>query len=794
MKNLRVIAISVLMGSTLMACGSSIETAGGYVENGKLLVQEGKLDKARLEFKNAIQIDPRTAEAFYQLALLDEKAQKWKAMYANLTTAEQLDPTRSDASVKLGQIYLLSGDYEQARQKAKKVLDVDPDHTGALVLRASIELKQQNFGLALQDAEKALAVDKQSIEAMSVKAMSYNEQGDSQKALQILEEAISIKPENLSLTMIKLSFLEGQKDYDAVEKVYRQLRQDKPSERWVAASLAKLLNMQDRYDEAKIVLEQFVTEQPEDRDAKLMLVSLVKTREPEQAIILLDQFSAADTTDFDLLFAKIKLQLDNGQTEKALVGLQEIVEKDSEGNNGRKAEMVLANYDFRQGNLEAVEKKLNHVLASAPENEAALILKSRMNIMNGKIDNAVTDLRIVLRNNLESDDAMVLLGQAYLKNGSIELAEDNFRQALSVNPGNRAAALFVADNFMRSDNIERAETVLLAALKDNPKDSALLQVLVKVKIQKKDWAGVENISKTLSEQGNKLAVTLFLDGQVLQGQQQHALAIEKYKAALAEEPRMLDALRGIAYNYVKLGDKAALKSYLQSLIKQDSAYLMAYTMLSELAISEQAWDEVIAITEQGLAVNKQWQQGYLMMASAQQRMGNKAATMATYEKGVSALPEDNVLALRLASTYEGERQFDKAKTLYEVILKRAPDTPVAINNLASLLTDQFRSEQNLQEALKISEVFADSSEPYFMDTYAWVNVQLGHLDKAQLILERVIEKSPDTAVFNYHLGALHYKKAEQALAEKYLKRAETLAHEQGDNDLVAEVAKLLNSN
>jgi tetratricopeptide (TPR) repeat protein len=793
MKNLRYIVISLLMGSTLIGCGSSMETAGDYVENGKLLSQEGKFEKARLEFKNAIQIDPRTAEAFYQLALLDEKSQKWKSMYANLSTTEQLDPMHTDALVKLGQLYLLSGNYEEAREKSKKVLDAKPEHLAALVLRASIELKEQNFGLAMKDADHALVLDTKNIDAMSVKAMAYNQQGDYKQALDILDQAITVKPEQLSLTMIKLSILEGRKDYGAVEQIYRELRQDKPSEKWVASSLAKLMNMQGRYDEAKSVLQQFIVEQPEDRDAKLMLVSLIQTREPEEAIALLDQYAAEAEGDYDLLFAKIKLQLDNGKIEQALSGLKLVAQKDPEGNNGRKAEMVLANYDFRRNNLDSAKDKLTHVLSTEPENEAALILKSKINILDNSIDTAVTDLRVVLRNNIESDEAMMLLGQAYLKNGSVELAEDHFRQALSVNPGNRTAAIFIAGNLMRTDNIERAESVVMGALKENPTDSGLLQLLASVRIQKKDWDGVEQISKTLVEQGSELAVTSFLDGQVLQGQEQYALAIEKYKKALAEEPAMLNALRGIAYSYIELGQEDVLKSYLNDLISKDPTYLMGHALLAELYISEQAWVSVVSTVEKGLTENVEWESGYLMLAAAHRRLSDKEAVIVTLARGVAALPNNNLLALRLASAYEGEKQFGKAKAVYEKILTRTPGAEVAINNLASLLTDQLQSAENLQQALKISEVFANSTEPYFMDTYAWANVKAGNLDKAQSLLEQVVNKSPDVAVFNYHLGALYHEKSDKVLAEKYLKRALLLAEKQNDVGLALKISELLPS-
>ena len=244
MKLLRYTAIAAVLVSTLVSCGSSLESAADYVESGKGLIEEGKLEKARLEFKNAIQIDPRTAEAFYQLALLDEKSQKWKSMYANLTPTEQLNPSHYDAIVKLGQLYLLSGDFDTARKKAKTVLDIDGNHIGALTLRASIEMKQQNYGSALEDVKQVLQLDDKNIEALSVKAMSYNQQGEHQQALKVLDHALTIEPDNLALTMIKLSILESQKDFVAVEKIYRGLRLTKPDERWVVASLAKLLNLQ----------------------------------------------------------------------------------------------------------------------------------------------------------------------------------------------------------------------------------------------------------------------------------------------------------------------------------------------------------------------------------------------------------------------------------------------------------------------------------------------------------------------------------------------------------------------
>ena len=86
----RYTVIAGLLIVALPGCGSSQSSAVNFVESGKVLLAEGKVQKARLEFKNAIQIDPRMAEPFYQLALIDEKDQKHKAVFGEFTAKDLL--------------------------------------------------------------------------------------------------------------------------------------------------------------------------------------------------------------------------------------------------------------------------------------------------------------------------------------------------------------------------------------------------------------------------------------------------------------------------------------------------------------------------------------------------------------------------------------------------------------------------------------------------------------------------------------------------------------------------------
>jgi tetratricopeptide (TPR) repeat protein len=793
MKRLHYTLIMALLLGSLSGCGSSSESAADFIASGKALLAEGKAEKASLEFRNAIQIDPTKAEPFYQLALLDEKSQNWKGMYANLKAAEQLDLTHKAVSIKLGQMYLLSGQYDEANARVKKVFDADNQHAGALILRASINMRQQNYGVASADVEKVLSMDEGNIEALSVKAIIYKEQGKVKQALSVIEDALVIEPDNMSLIFMKLALYESQKDYDTVEGIYRELLMKKPDQLVLVKSYARLLKFQGKHDEAKRVLEQFSEAHPEDKEAKLLLLALIQTNDPKAAIVLLDKYIAQEPEDYDLRFAKVSLQLKQDQTEEALASIQTIVKQDPEGNNGRKAKVILANYAFRIGEIAEARERTEQVLAVAPEDENALILDSKINLLDKNIDGAITNLRVVLRNNPESAKALVLLGQAYINNGSTQLAEDNFRQVLEIEPGNVAAAIFVAQRLMASDNIERADQIITTALISVPENETLLQALAQIKLAKQDWAGTESVVSSMKEGNENSLMALYLDGRILQGQKKYQQAIEKYKAVLSADGSMYVALEQLASSYLALDQEKALTDYLTAFVAKNPASVPGYQLLAELSIKKKDWDNAVVTINSGLESEPKWQNGYLLLANIYQLQGDLELATASYERGFEVFPQSNALALHLASSYESVGDYSQAKSIYEKVLNRDPDIDVAINNLASLLTDHFPTEENLRQAVALTARFENSVRPYFIDTHAWALAQLGELDKAKVLLERVIIKASDVAIFNYHLGSVYIKLDDAVSAKKYLVMAKEQAEKQSDTNLLAQIDALLSN-
>jgi len=485
------------------------------------------------------------------------------------------------------------------------------------------------------------------------------------------------------------------------------------------------------------------------------------------------------------------LQLTAGELDAGLKELQQISDLDPEGNSGRKAQIMLAGHELQQGNKELAETQLKQVLEVAPEDEAALLLNARIQLINNDVDAAVTSLRLVLRNNPESDQAMVLLAQAYMNSGSTELADDNFRQALVVNPGNTIAALSVARGLLKDKELNRTEEVLLKALEKTPKKETLLQALAQVKLLMKDWDGTQDIINTLRADYKGTAVVHYLSARTSQGQEQFSDAVKEYKAALAISPKMTRALQGLVFSSFKLGKNKELVTYLYQFIETNPGQFAAYAVISDIYAGDKSWDKAIAIIEKGLEADVKWPSAYSRLASIYLAQQDMDLAISSYQRGLKANPENNVLSLQLASAFEQKGDFEQAKILYEAVLSRNDSIDAAANNLASLLTDQFRSPENLKKAAALAENLKTATEPYFLDTYAWVNIQLGHIDKVAGVLENVVKQSPDVAVFNYHLAVWYLKQGNNDEAEKYLKRAQTLAEKQGDTATGNSVEALL---
>ena len=124
-KLIKIICIT-LTGTVLVACATSDEKKKAAYDNGQAYYEKAEYNSAVLEFKNAIQIDPVFADAYFMLGMVEYKQQHFKEAYANFIRVSELDPDHLENNLELAKILLLGKKIDPAGDRLDAVLKMHP--------------------------------------------------------------------------------------------------------------------------------------------------------------------------------------------------------------------------------------------------------------------------------------------------------------------------------------------------------------------------------------------------------------------------------------------------------------------------------------------------------------------------------------------------------------------------------------------------------------------------------------------------------------------------------------------
>src|SRR5215831_19868586 len=105
---LRLLALTGLLCALVSAagCGSAESRRASHIARGQQYLADGKLEKARVEFGNALQIDPNDAEARYLSGLVAERLGNVRAAASLYHGAIDVNPDHVKALAGLAHMYV----------------------------------------------------------------------------------------------------------------------------------------------------------------------------------------------------------------------------------------------------------------------------------------------------------------------------------------------------------------------------------------------------------------------------------------------------------------------------------------------------------------------------------------------------------------------------------------------------------------------------------------------------------------------------------------------------------------
>jgi len=784
------------LSRTLVLCSTLILTACAeddpqtFIEEGKVLFEKGSIKEAQVQFKNALQIQAKSPEALYGLALIAEKKADWKAMARNLGDLLVLDPNHVDAHSKLG--LLIIGNIDKAKEHAAIALKLDPENIDALLLDGRIKHKEKNNADALSQIDRVLAKDALNADAVWLQATIFISDKRYDEALEILNRTIEARSDSddVGLDMLRIRLYKEQEKYDEVIRGYDELIAKRPDDKVFRYNQIEILSRFGKPEVVEKKLLEAIAEDPDDTKLKLAFVDFIERTDSEKTEDLLKKYIAEKPEELDFKTRLAGFYIGNNRNSDAKEVLSKIVEADSTGEDGLTAKVRLAEIVWKEGDKKLAEKLANEVLGVDVGNSSALLFRAGIYLSNNDPDRAVADLRIVLRDQPNSDQAMAMLAQADMLKGEPEVAESNWRKALEVNPGNQSALMSLVTVLLKRGDTERAEALLLKSLANNPESISALDLLVKIRASKKDWAGAEAAVNKMKKLPQAKIAAQLLEGLLTASQGRHQEAIQIYSEILKQKPGNSSALMSMAKSYGAMGRHSDYVVFLKASIEEKPENILAYNALSLAYVADKKWADAEKILKQALKVNSKALATYRLLITVLTQQGRDAEVVELYQKSMLEFPDNVNPMLGLAGFYEGKKDYVSAISAYKALLEKFPNNDLVANNLAALLLNSKDQQEGVQQALSLATRLKDSTNPYFLDTYGWVLLKAGLVNQSVDVLKKVIEVSPEIAVFHYHLGESYYASGASELAKAGLERSIKLAEKDGSFDGI-ERARLL---
>jgi tetratricopeptide (TPR) repeat protein len=163
-----------------------------------------------------------------------------------------------------------------------------------------------------------------------------------------------------------------------------------------------------------------------------------------------------------------------------------------------------------------------------------------------------------------------------------------------------------------------------------------------------------------------------------------------------------------------------------------------------------ALEELKTLRAGGIDDDAKLVDSFLLETELLQRHGRDADAIATYGRGLEALPDDRRLLYARALLFERLDRITECERDLRRIVELHPDDPDALNALGYTLAD--RTDRHAEARELIAQALAlKPDEPAIVDSMGWVEYRLGNLEAALKHLRRAWELAPDAEI-GAHLG------------------------------------------
>jgi putative PEP-CTERM system TPR-repeat lipoprotein len=804
---------------------------GDAAADGELLIVRGgallglaRNDEAVEEFRAAVTAQPDRLAAYQGLAVATLATSGTEAARKVMASAPDSVKDQPRYWTALGGLELRAGDLAAAERAfatgVERTGKGDPDDLDRLTALAGlteVQLRQGNAQAAAATSQQLIEAAPKAPLAKILRAQAMAGAGDLAQARTLLEEVVSQRPEDvesrvlLGLVNFQLGNL-GQAEMHLANVVSRQ-PDNVRAQRLLAEIRSRLLTPEEALEALKRSLVK-----AENDPGLLALASQLSLQggDREAALAYLARVAASDAAKTPA--GQLELAggyLMAGELDRAVELLEAIPQAQDEA--GIRRDTLLMTALLRQGKTGEAVTRAEALVARNPDSIPARNLAGAVYAAAGRTDAAREQFTAITRLNPDDAGAHISLARLDLVAGKPADAEQRFQRVLGKDGSNLVATLGMSAAAMARQDAKEAERWLLKAREDHPQSLDARLALSQFYLGRRDFGEARKVAEEAVKLAPEDASAANVLGLAQLGAGDSAAALDSFTRAVRAAPRAYGYSLNKARAHVQRRESGAALDTIDAVLKESpglvpALVLGASTSLQfgqveraagyierlrlaapkspivprlegDLAMAQKRYKDAVA--DYARAADAARDTPLVVAQFNAARLAGLPQPQKVLESWLVQQPQDVPARIALAEHLNATGSTDQAIIEYEAALKVAPGNAALLNNLAVLY-----QEKGDARALPTAEqaYSAAPKNPAIQDTYAWLLVESGSVDKGLQLLRESARALANVPEAQYHLGAALAKKGEAAEARRVL---EQVVAGPGPADVKAEARRVL---
>ncbi len=743
--------------SLLPGCNSDPEEARQrLLETGNRYFEGGQHKEAALIYRRAIQKDRRFGEAYYKLGLAQIELGRVNGAFRSLSRAVELQPDNTDAFAKLADIYIsaaaasprhkekLMGDLADLADRAERS-DIDPYHI--LRIRGYVALADGNDEEAIEYLTEAWGMNAtdENIPAAIVSALvSLQRLSEAEKTAL---EAIESHPATEKLyELLYLLYSQQNRPADA-EGLIRQKVENNPD---AVAGRLQLAAHFHRFNQPRM-RDQTLQEMIADPDRFPSAYEKVGDfylgmEDPDSAIRLFRQAAERDPAQNARFLSKAALALSvKGSYAEALDLIEEVLDDDPDYELAQMLRGSLRIYSTDPEVVRDSVQELEELLPRMPENAVLRFSLGRAYLAIGDQEKALVQFQESARLREDFVPSRLALGHVYLRQGQAAMAQQQAEQILETRPRHLQANMLMAGALIVLKKYENARAGITRLLEEYPGNRDLQYLMASLEFEERQYGNAERI-------------------------------LRKLRSSSPADPRISSGLVSL---YMAQGKHDLALTVLDEEIAQGTESPSLLAAKARVSMLARNYDQAISEFERAIELEPGSARLHVETGTAHYGAKRPAEAEKYYRKAWELDPKLLEATLRLSMLLGEQGKRAESRELLDDVLKRAPDNPVALNNLAYMMSD---SPESLDTALSLAQRANNRAPqtPKIMDTLGWIYLKKNLSDDAVRVYGELVGLDPGISTWRYHHAMALYQKG--ALNEARKEAEEALRHKPGKTE------------